>query len=64
MKNSFRYFKVPPEIIRLTVMMYVRFPLFLWNVDDLLHERGIDIIHETFKENRTMALVEWRQLTA
>ena len=27
MKNPFRYFKTPPEIIRLVVMMYVRFPL-------------------------------------
>ena len=28
-------------------MMYVRFPLSLRNVEDLLHERGIDICHET-----------------
>ncbi len=28
-------------------MMNVRFPLSLRNVDDLLHERGIDICHET-----------------
>ena len=27
--------------------MYVRFPLSLRNVEDLLHERGIDISHET-----------------
>ncbi|MEQ8322474.1 MAG: IS6 family transposase, partial [Rhodospirillales bacterium] len=26
-------------------MMYVRFPLSLRNVEDLLHERGIDICH-------------------
>ena len=31
-----------PEIIRLAVMLYVRFPLSLRNVEDLLHERGID----------------------
>ena len=30
-------------------MMYVRFPLSLRNVEDLLHERGIDICHETFR---------------
>ena len=41
--NPFRYFKTSPEIIRLAVMMYVRFPLSLRNVEDLLHERGIDI---------------------
>ena len=27
-------------------MMYVRFPLSLRNVEDLLHERGVDISHE------------------
>jgi putative transposase len=35
-------FKTSPEIIRLAVMMYVSFPLSLRNVEDLLHERGID----------------------
>ena len=47
--NPFRYFKTSPEIIRLAVMMYVRFPLSLRNVEDLLHERGIDICHETIR---------------
>jgi len=45
----FRYFKTSPEIIRVAVMMYVRFPLSLRNVEDLLHERGIDITHETVR---------------
>ena len=45
-RSSFRYFKTSPEIIRLAVMMYVRFPLSLRNVEDLLHERGIDVSHE------------------
>ncbi len=31
------------------VMMYVRFPLSLRNVEDLLSERGIDICHETVR---------------
>ena len=35
MKNPFRYFKTSPEIIRLAVMLYVRFPLSLRNVEDL-----------------------------
>ena len=48
-KNPFRYFKTSPEIIRLAVMMYVRFPLSPRNVEDLLHERGIDICHETVR---------------
>ena len=47
--NPFRYFKTSPDIIRLAVMMYVRFPLSLRNVEDLLHERGIDIFHETVR---------------
>ncbi|MAL78216.1 MAG: IS6 family transposase [Sneathiella sp.] len=47
--NPFRYFKTSPEIIRLAVMMYVRFPLSLRNVEDLLHERGIDVCHETIR---------------
>jgi len=49
MRNPFRYFKTSPEIIRLTVMMYVRFPLSLRQVEDLLHERGIDISYETVR---------------
>ena len=36
----FCYFKTSPEIIRLAVMMYVRYPLSLRNVEDLLHEPG------------------------
>jgi putative transposase len=48
-RSAFRYFKTSPEIIRLAAMMYVRFPLSPRNVDDLLHERGIDISHETVR---------------
>jgi putative transposase len=48
-RSPFRYFKTSPEIIRLAVMMYVRFLLSLRNVEDLLHERGIDISHETVR---------------
>ncbi len=49
MRNPFRYFKTSREIIRLAVMMYVRYPLSLRQVEDLLHERGIDITHETIR---------------
>lgn len=42
-RSPFMYFKTSPEIIRLAVMMYVRFPLSLRNVEGLLHERGIDV---------------------
>jgi putative transposase len=41
--SPFHYFKTFPKIIRLAVMMYVRYPLSLRNVEDLLRERGIDI---------------------
>ena len=49
MPNPFRYFNSSPEMIRLVVMMYVRYPLSLRNVEDLLFERGIDICHETVR---------------
>ena len=49
LKNPFRYFNTSPEIIRLAVMMYVRFPLSLRNVEDLLHKRGIDVCHESVR---------------
>jgi putative transposase len=45
----FRYFKTSPEIFRLVVMMDIRYPLSLRNVEDLLHERGIDVTHETVR---------------
>ena len=44
--NPFRYFNSSPAVIRFVVMMYVRFPLSLRNVENLLAERGIDICHE------------------
>ena len=47
--NPFRYFDSSPEVIRLVVMMYVRYPLSLRNVEDLLFERVIDICHETVR---------------
>src|ERR1700735_1574353 len=49
MSNPFRYFNSSPEVIRLVVMMYVKYPLSLRNVEDLLAERGIDISHETVR---------------
>lgn len=39
--DPFRWFDASPEVIRLMVMMYVRYPLSLRNVEELLHERGI-----------------------
>jgi len=47
--SPFRYFRTSPEIIRLELMMYVRFPLSLRNVEDFLHERGIDVRYESVR---------------
>lgn len=47
--SPFRWFNSSPEVIRLVVLMYVRFPLSLRNVEDLLFERGIDFRHETVR---------------
>jgi transposase-like protein len=47
MKNPFRYFNSSAEVIHLTVLLYIRYPLSLRQVEDLLFERGIDICYET-----------------
>ena len=47
--DPFRWFDSSPEVIRLVVMMYVKYPLSLRNVEDLLFERGVDICHETVR---------------
>ena len=49
MQNPFRYFNSSPEVIRLAVTMYVRYPLSLRQVEDLRVERGIDVCHETVR---------------
>jgi hypothetical protein len=41
MRNPFRYFNSSPEVIRLTVMMYIRYPLSLRQVEDILFERDL-----------------------
>ncbi|MEM1036728.1 MAG: hypothetical protein AAGI14_08215 [Pseudomonadota bacterium] len=48
-KSSFRYFKTSLGIIELAMMMYVRFPLSLRNVEDLLQKCGIGICHESVR---------------
>ena len=56
-KLPFRHFKTSPEIIQLAVIMYFRFPLSLRNVEDLLHERGIGICHETVRHWETISVL-------
>ena len=53
-RSPFRYFKTSPEIIRVAVMLYVRFPLLLRNVEDPVHERGI----EAGRQSRAVERVE------
>ena len=43
MRHPFRYFNSLPEVIRLMVMMSIRYPLSLRQVEDLLFEQGIDV---------------------
>lgn len=43
-RQSVPLFQLVTRGDRLVVMMYVRFPLSLRNVEDLLFERGIDIL--------------------
>ena len=43
MRNPCRYFNSSPEVIRLAVMLYIRYPLSLRQVEDILFERGIDL---------------------
>ena len=49
MRNPCRYFNSSREVIRLAVMLYIRYPLSLRQVEDILFERGIDICHETLR---------------
>jgi putative transposase len=48
-RSPFRYFRTSPEIIGLAVMLYIRFPLSLQDVEDLQHERGTEVIHQTVR---------------
>ena len=54
MKNPFRYFDSSPEVIRLVVMMYVRFQR---------QDRHL-ISRDDYKDRRSGALAEWKALAA
>ena len=47
--SPFRYFNSSTAVIRLVVLMYVKYPLSLQNVEDLLFERRVDVSHETVR---------------
>jgi len=59
--NPFRWFDSAAEVIRLVVLMYVKYPLSLRKVEDLLAECGVDICHEAVRMPQSR-LVEtsWR----
>ena len=46
-RSRFRHIKTGAEIIRLAVILYVRFPLSLRNGENLLSEGGVAISHES-----------------
>jgi putative transposase len=41
----FWYHRTSQEVIRLAVMLYIRFLLSFRNVEDLMHECGIEVSH-------------------
>ena len=47
--SRFRCFEISPEIVRRAVMLYIRLPLSLRNIENLRHERGIDVSHKTIR---------------
>ncbi len=55
----FRYFKTSPEVIRLAVMMYVRYPISLRNVEDALCTiiRPQPLLDKTRHQNRRLTKV-------
>jgi transposase-like protein len=44
MRNLFRFFYSSPEVIRLVVMMYIRYPLSLRQIENLLFERAVKVV--------------------
>ena len=49
MQNSFQYYDSTLEVIRVTVMIYVRYRFLLRQVEDILFERGINMCHDTVR---------------
>ncbi len=64
MRNPFKYFNSSPEVIRLTVLMHVGYPLSLRQVEDLLFERGIDICRARTARRRPVWRLVRKGLTA
>ncbi len=47
--SPFKYFKTNLQIFRPPEMLHVQFPLSLRNIEDLLHERAVDVSLETVR---------------
>jgi hypothetical protein len=60
MNNPFRSFNSSPEVIRLMVMLYIRYPLSLRKVEEILFDRHIPS-REAFKQDRSAALAAFRR---
>ena len=62
MQNSFRFLNSSPEVIRLTVMMYIR---YLASVHASIHNHFNQARHlsrrEVFMQDRAAAIAKWRQ---
>jgi transposase-like protein len=56
MRNPFQYFNSSPEVIRLTVMMYVLYPLSLRQVEDILFERASTSATRRFGSGGTVSV--------
>ena len=44
-QTSYRNFYLPPSIVQQTVWLYVRFNLSLREVEELLAERGVEVLY-------------------
>ena len=59
--NPFRYFKSSPEVIRLVVMMYVRYPLSLQQEMGQWLNNRVENSHLSFRR-RERAMLRFRQM--
>ena len=48
-RKHIRYCTAGPEIIQLAVLLYLRFPLSMRNLEDVLHKRGVDVSYEAVR---------------
>lgn len=55
-----RYYKTSPEVIRWASLLYIRYPLSMRRVEDLLAERGVDVSYESIR--RWWIDLVWRSL--